>query len=158
MADMALSAHQVSTLLDQVGRALHASGYAADLFPAQWSALRYFARADEPLRTASALARYQGLATGPVTRTVRTLVAKGLLAKAGPMGRGRSERIALTEAGRALLAVDPLARVTAAVEDLAEADRRTLARALDRVLRHLQAPDGATAAAPEGAIRRRKAD
>lgn len=158
MAETALSAQQISTLLEQVGRALHASGYASDLFPAQWSALRYFARADDPLRTASALARYQGLATGPVTRTVRTLVAKGLLAKAGPIGRGRSERIDLTAAGRALLAVDPLARVTAAVEDLADADRRALARALDGVLRHLQAADPADVTPHDDADRPRKAD
>ncbi len=120
-------------------------GYASDLFPAQWSALRYFGRAEAQHRTASALARYQGLATGPVTRTVRTLIAKGLLAKGGSLGRGRSERVDLTEAGRALLADDPLEAVSEALGTLTETDKRAVATALEAVLRQLQSgrADGA---------------
>ncbi len=142
MADKAIPAHALSTLLEQVARALHAMGFASDLFPAQWSALRYFERAEDMHRTASALARYQGLATGPVTRTVRTLVAKGLLAKGGPLGRGRSERVDLTDAGRALLAHDPLKAVTAALDGIAEPDKRAVALALEAVLRQLQVERG----------------
>jgi DNA-binding MarR family transcriptional regulator len=139
MSEKSLPAHALATLLEQTGRVLHGLGYAADLFPAQWSALRYFGRAEPQHRTASALARYQGLATGPVTRTVRTLIGKGLLVKAGSLGRGRSERIDLTPAGAALLATDPLSTVTAALEELSDSDRRGLAASLEVVLRHLQA-------------------
>jgi DNA-binding MarR family transcriptional regulator len=133
------AAHAIATRLEQTGRLLHGLGYNADLFPAQWSALRYFARSEPHLRTASALARYQGLATGPVTRTVRTLIGKGLLAKGGSLGRGRSERIDVTAAGEALLRTDPMDGVRAAIDGLEEGERRTLALALDQVLRALQA-------------------
>ena len=86
---------------------LHSRGYAEDLFPAQWVALRYFARAQRELRTASELARFQGLANGPVSRTVRTLVQKGLLRKAAEQPKGRAELLELTEAGDLLLRKDP---------------------------------------------------
>jgi DNA-binding MarR family transcriptional regulator len=131
MPEKSLPAQALATLLEQTGRVLHGLGYASDLFPAQWSALRYFGRAEPQHRTASALARYQGLATGPVTRTVRTLIGKGLLVKAGSLGRGRSERIDLT--------TDPLSTVTAALEELSDSDRRGLASSLEIVLRRLQA-------------------
>ena len=125
-------------LLEQTARAIHSQGYAGDLFPAQWSALRYFARAEPNHRTASALANYQGLASGPVTRTVRTLITKGLLVKAGSLGRGRAERIDLTAAGETLLATDPLSEVAEALAELPEADRRCFAVGLEAVLRRLQ--------------------
>ena len=40
-----LSTSALAELLELTGRMLHSRGYAADLFPAQWAALRYFSRA-----------------------------------------------------------------------------------------------------------------
>lgn len=125
-------------LLDQVARHLHSSGHAADLYPAQWSALRYFLKADPEHRSAIALARYQGIEPGPTTRTVRTLIDKGLLRKAGSLGRGRIQRIDVTEAGQALLARDPLNAVAEALAGLDETRKTALAEALERVLKTLQ--------------------
>lgn len=139
------AAQSLAYLLEQTGRALHAQGYAADLFPAQWSALRYFSRAEPHMRTASELARFQGLATGPVTRTVRTLIQKGLLAKGGFLGRGRAERIDVTPAGEALLASDPLDAVVTALGTISDQERQALANGLETVLRHLQTADEAPA-------------
>lgn len=136
-------------LLEQTARAIHSQGYAGDLFPAQWSALRYFSRSESNHRTASALANYQGLASGPVTRTVRTLISKGLLAKAGSLGRGRAERIDLTEAGRKVLATDPLSEVAEAISELSETERRGFAAGLEAVLLCLQQARVAPASAPQ---------
>lgn len=47
-------------LIEQLSRPLHSVGYAEGLFLAQWTALGYFARAEPPHATATALARYQG--------------------------------------------------------------------------------------------------
>src|SRR5829696_8192825 len=108
--ELALTEISASTLaerLELVARMLHSRGYAQDLFPAQWMALRYFARAPEQRRTASDLARFQGLANGPVSRTVRTLIGKGLLTKAEIQPRGRAEALGLTDAGRKMLDSDP---------------------------------------------------
>src|SRR3954453_8312698 len=53
-------------LLELAGRSMHSIGYADGLYPAQWTALRYFSKASDGARTASALARFQGFANGPV--------------------------------------------------------------------------------------------
>jgi DNA-binding MarR family transcriptional regulator len=124
----------VARLVEQTSRSLHALGYGEDLFPAQWTALRYFDHAEPRQRTASALARFQGIATGPVTRTVRTLVTKGYLESA------------LTEAARDLLTRDPLRIVATALGDLPVDDRKILAGALQHVLRRIHdRPDGRSA-------------
>ena len=71
-------------LLELAGRSMHSIGYTEGLYPAQWTALRFFAKAPDGSRTASALARFQGFANGPVSRTVRTLISKSLLQGAEP--------------------------------------------------------------------------
>ena len=130
-----ISASALAERLELVARMLHSRGYAEDLYPAQWVALRYFARAPEQRRTASDLARFQGLANGPVSRTVRTLIGKGLLAKAEVQPRGRAEALDLTPAGRKMLETDPTLELETALAALSEADQDATARALELVLR-----------------------
>lgn len=134
-----ISASALAELLELVSRMLHSRGYAEDLFPAQWMALRYFAKAPEQRRTASDLARFQGLANGPVSRTVRTLIQKNLIAKAAVQPRGRAEVLDLTEAGRRMLLSDPSLEVERALAGLDAADQEAVARALELVLRGLPA-------------------
>jgi len=130
----------LAELLELTARMLHSRGYAADLFPAQWMALRYFARAPLEKRTASELARFQGLANGPVSRTVRTLLQKGLLAKAADQPRGRAELLELTAAGHRTLEADPTEELVAALAGLSGPDQEALARSLEMVLRTLSKP------------------
>lgn len=131
------SASALAELLELVARMLHSRGYAEDLFPAQWMALRYFAKAPPERRTASDLARFQGLANGPVSRTVRTLIGKGLLAKEEIQPRGRAELLDLTEAGRKVLVSDPTLELQQALAALDVADQDGAARVLETVLRKL---------------------
>ena len=81
---------------------MHSIGYSEGLYPAQWTALRFFAKAPDGSRTASSLARFQGFANGPVSRTVRTLISKGLLRKAEPQPAGRAEHLVITDNARSL--------------------------------------------------------
>ncbi|MDB5613509.1 MAG: MarR family transcriptional regulator [Devosia sp.] len=127
----------LADLLERTARKLHARGHAAGLFPAQWAALRYFSSAPDALRTASELARFQGLANGPVSRTVRTLVQKGLLTKAAEQPKGRAELLQLTEAGKVLLKGDPTLELEAVLGDLPEADRKSLARVVELIAARL---------------------
>jgi DNA-binding MarR family transcriptional regulator len=129
-----ISASALAERLELVARMLHARGYANDLYPAQWMALRYFARAEPQRRTASDLARFQGLANGPVSRTVRTLILKGLLAKAEVQPKGRAEALDLTPAGRKLLESDPTLELETVLVRLTEADQDATARALELVM------------------------
>ena len=130
-----ISASALAELLELVARMLHSRGYAEDLFPAQWVALRYFAKAPAPRRTASDLARFQGLANGPVSRTVRTLIQKGLLAKAAVQPRGRAELLDLTETGRKVLESDPTLEVERLLAELDESDQEAMGRGLEFILR-----------------------
>ena len=131
------STSALAELLELTARMLHSRGYAADLFPAQWAALRYFSRAPVGLRTASELARFQGLANGPVSRTVRTLVQKGLLAKTAEQPKGRAELLELTDAGRAMLEQDPTQAVEAVINELGASERDCFARSLELILGRL---------------------
>lgn len=132
-----LSTSALAELLELTARMLHSRGYAADLFPAQWAALRYFSRAPISQRTASELARFQGLANGPVSRTVRTLVQKGLLTKAAEQPKGRAELLELTSAGRAMLEQDPTLAVEAVISDLSASEQEGFARSLELIVRRL---------------------
>lgn len=134
-----LSISALAELLELTARMLHSRGYAAELFPAQWAALRYFSRAPVHLRTASALARFQGLGNGPVSRTVRTLMSKDLLRPAATQAKGRAKLLELTPAGLAMLERDPTQEVEAAITELAPEQRACFARALELIVRRLSA-------------------
>lgn len=131
----------LARLIEQTSRAIHSRGHSHGLFPAQWTALRYFAEAQTSLCSASALAAYQGMAFGPVSRTVRTLIAKGLLRKTRAPASGRFELVEVTPEGRALLALDPLAGVVEALEALPQENRDALAVALEALVFRLHGTD-----------------
>ncbi|MBO0904627.1 MarR family winged helix-turn-helix transcriptional regulator [Jiella sonneratiae] len=136
------STEVLTGLFEQMARRLHSNGYAAHLFPAQWSALRYIHHAQADRRTAIDLARYQGLASGAVARTVRTLVEKGLVTKMGTIGRGRAERLELTEKGYQLLKSDPLRSIRKAMEELSTHERSVLAKGLETAIDATRMPHG----------------
>jgi DNA-binding MarR family transcriptional regulator len=144
MAKKLIDASALSSLLEQTSRGLHSLGYDHGLYPAQWSALRYFASMQPEHCSAIGLARYQGLAFGAVNRTVRTLITKKLLRKGGSLGKGRITRIELTRMGLNRLKHDPLQLMTDAVAELSAPEQQTLAVALEKLLRALHARhDGA---------------
>jgi DNA-binding MarR family transcriptional regulator len=122
-------------LLELAGRSMHSIGYSEGLYPAQWTALRFFAKAPDGSRTASALARFQGFANGPVSRTVRTLISKGLLRKAEPQPAGRAEHLVITDNARSLLDHDPTAAIAKAMQGLSEPERVALEHALKAVIK-----------------------
>jgi DNA-binding MarR family transcriptional regulator len=74
------------------------------------------------------------MAVGPVTRTVRTLIQKGLVAKGGVAGHHRSERLDLTEAGLTLLQQDPLNDVDRAITALGARQQQMLAGILGQII------------------------
>jgi len=134
LADKPVTVSAMTRLFELAARSLHSAGHADGLYPAQWTALRYLAAASPAERTASKLARFQQMAAGPVNRTVRTLVAKGLVVEAGMAGHHRSKQLDLTDEGRALIARDPLRAVDAEFADMPERDARIVAAALGRII------------------------
>jgi DNA-binding MarR family transcriptional regulator len=100
------------------------------LTPAQWTALRYFARANRFSRTPSAFSDFHATTRGTASQTVKSLVAMGLLARCANAADGRSALIEVTEAGRAMLARDPLADLEACIAGLPAEGRAALGQAL----------------------------
>ena len=139
------SAITLADLLELLARILHARGYQHEMFPAQWVALRYFSKARRDLCTASELARFQGMANGPVSRTVRTLLQKGLLTKAKEQPRGKAEILELTTSGRALLRFDPCRELESILSGLGDDARVLLGETLETLIRRLSLPTVKTA-------------
>ena len=134
-----ISSVGIAALIERASRLIHSIGYAEGLYPAQWTALRFFSEAPPSARTTAGLARFQGMSLGPVARTVRTLVEKGLLARAANPSSRRADLIAVTTAGQTLLKRDPRAAVAAAVESMPLDQREALASAMETLLHGLLA-------------------
>lgn len=132
------TATALARLFELAARSLHSAGHAHGLYPAQWTALRYLAIAEPNDRTSSAIARFQQIAIGPVTRTVRTLIAKGFVVKAGQANHHRSERLEITAAGYTLLAMDPLKHIDGPLETLSPEHKTEFARLLGEIVAKLQ--------------------
>ena len=114
------SGNRAVELVERLARLVGNDGRAHGLKPAQWEALRYLARANRFSRTPRALASYLGSTKGTVSQTVMSLERAGLVAKAGNPADGRSVTLALSPAGRALLADDEIERLRRAADALPE--------------------------------------
>jgi DNA-binding MarR family transcriptional regulator len=95
-----MSARETAELLVQVGRLVQAEGYDGELSPAQWMALRFFARANQFSRNPSAFAEFQATTRGTATQTIKSLEAGGHLVRQPSKADRRSVRSATDEQGQ----------------------------------------------------------
>src|SRR6266536_3096318 len=103
-----MSARETAELLLHAGRLVQAEGYDGDLSPAQWMALRYFARANPFSRNPSAFAEFQATTRGTASQAIKALEAGRYLVRQRSKTDGRSVSLRLTDKGKAALARDPL--------------------------------------------------
>ncbi|MCG8369436.1 MAG: MarR family transcriptional regulator, partial [Proteobacteria bacterium] len=136
------SERAVAELVAQLSRIAYGDGFTEGLTPAQWTALRYFARANRFSRTVSAFAEYHATTRGTASQTVKGLVKNGYLTRTRSERDRRSVSFEPTEASHALLAADPFERLVAAAAELSNTSRRAACRALDRMLRVLAEEHG----------------
>ena len=129
-----LSPVGIATLIERASRLVHSIGYAEGLYPAQWAALRYVTGAPPSSRTTAGLARFQGMCLGPVARTVRNLVDKGLLARVANPASRRADLIAVTTAGQLLLKSDPRHAIVDVVATMPAEHQVALATALETLI------------------------
>ena len=137
-----ISGRIVAELVAQLGRIPYGDGFTEGLTQAQWTALRYFARANRFSRTVSAFAEFHATTRGTASQTVKGLVKNGYLTRTRSEQDRRSISFELTEASRALLAADPFERLVAAAGELSNTSRRATGRGLDRMLRVLAEEQG----------------
>ncbi len=120
-----------------LGRLAHGEGFVCGLTVAQWTALRYFARANRFSRTVSAFANYHATTRGTASQTVKSLVSQGYLTRTRLESDGRSARFDLTEAGRVLYGNDPFEDLVRAIAELPQGLQGNLLVALERVMGHM---------------------
>ncbi len=118
-----MDSDSIAEMLEHLGRKLHTASFAANLKPAQWTALRYLGRANGAARTPSAFARFQATTRSTASQTLKVLVDKGLVSVERSSDDARVRHLELTTAGRELLRSDPLRPLLGA---LAEADAAQL--------------------------------
>ncbi len=115
-------AKEVVDVLLQLSRMLLAENDGDRLTPAQWIALRYFSRANGYSRTLSGLAQYQATTAGTASQTIKSLEHAGFLERDISSRDARSSVFTITDAGRGVMEEDPLAHLSAEVEDLSNVE------------------------------------
>lgn len=101
------------------------------LTPAQWTALRYFARANRFSRTPSAFSDFNATTRGTASQVVKSLIGMGLLQRRVNEADGRSALIDITPAGRACLQGDPMTTLGEAIAALEPALRDALGQGIN---------------------------
>jgi DNA-binding MarR family transcriptional regulator len=124
----------VAELVEQLGHCACSEAFQGGLNPAQWSALRYFERANRFSRTVSAFARYHGTTRGTASQTIRALVQKGFLRRRPASRDQRSFRLELTDQARRVLNSDPIGEFVSAAGALPPEQCSALARGLRAML------------------------
>ena len=128
----------VAELVTQLGRYAYGETSAgAGLTSAQWTALRYFSRANRFSRTVSAFAEFHATTRGTASQTVKSLVKARYLKRTPSPSDRRSTRLDVTPKAVGILTDDPFHRLTRAADSLSATARRTVTRALDRMLGEL---------------------
>ena len=129
-----MSARETAELLLLVGRLVQADGYEGELSPAQWMALRFFARANSFSRTPSAFAEFQATTRGTASQAIKALEAGGYLARQRSRADGRSVTLRLTNKGNKAIARDPFEVLVRAVGSLNAQVQSAMHDALHQVL------------------------
>jgi DNA-binding MarR family transcriptional regulator len=129
-----MPARKTAELLLQVGRLVQAEGYDGELSPAQWMALRYFARANPFSRNPSAFAEFQATTRGTASQAIKALEASGCLARQPSKVDKRSVSLRLTSKGKKTLSRDPFEVLVRAVDSLDAKEKTAMHDALHQVL------------------------
>lgn len=121
-------------LLLRFARIVAAEGYGRGLQPVQWQALTYLRVANRFSRTAKALAAWLGQTKGSVSQTIIALERKGLVARRQDADDQRIIRLALTDAGRAMLDAPPPSMSASMLSRLSGDERQALLALVARML------------------------
>jgi DNA-binding MarR family transcriptional regulator len=132
--EVIMSARETAELLLLLGRLVQAEGYDGELSPAQWMALRFFARANQFSRNPSAFAEFQATTRGTATQTIKALEAGGYLVRRRSAADGRSVSLRLTDKGNEAVARDPFEVLVRAVNSLDAEEQTAMHDALHQVL------------------------
>jgi Transcriptional regulators len=120
-----------------IGHIADSMGYTQGLKPSQWTALRYFARANPSQRTVSAFADFHATTRGAASQMVEVLVTKNLLTRMPVPEDRRVVQLHPTPKALELLEHDPLKDFAGVIAALSGPEQFQLADLLSRLLRGL---------------------
>ena len=123
MFDDPLPPDRIAEMLVHLGRAARSEDTRSGLTAAQWTCLRFFARANCSTRTPSAFASFQATTRGTASQIIRSLERRNFVTRTRSDRDRRSVCYDLTEAGHAMLVEDPLRDLIAVIGALAPAER-----------------------------------
>jgi DNA-binding MarR family transcriptional regulator len=130
---------RIAELLVHLGRAAQSEDGRSELTAAQWTCLRFFARANSSTRTPSAFASFQATTRGTASQIIKSLERRGLLTRSRSDRDRRSVCFDLSEKGRATLARDPLGELIAVIDGLDTQEREGFLATLSRLTSALAA-------------------
>ncbi len=129
----------LSLLLEQTARSIYDRRGPADIHPGQWSALRYFARANRKARTVAGLANFLGVTRGPASRAANSLVKQGFLESEVNTQDRRSPLFSVTDKGTQALREDPIIRLASAISEMDKDSKSDFAKNLEQLYTSLTA-------------------
>ena len=130
MAGQISDAEEIAELVVYLGRAAREADAGSELTAAQWTAMRFFARANHFTRTPSAFASFHATTRGTASQTIKSLMLKSYLVRHEVADDRRSVRFDLTGSGQEVMRDDPLRALSEAIDRLEGGLRTTLRQAL----------------------------
>lgn len=130
MAGQPSDAKEIAELVVYLGRAAREADAGSELTAAQWTAMRFFARANHFSRTPSAFASFHATTRGTASQIIKLLILRGYLVRHEAADDRRSVRLDLTSSGKSIMHHDPLCKLTEAVDRLDDSLRKALRRSL----------------------------
>ncbi len=137
-----VSKRAVAELVAQLGRLTYGESFVNGLTPAQWTALRYFSRANRFSRSMSAFAEFHATTRGTASQTIKSLVQSGYLTRKRSKTDGRSIQFNLTHKSKKMLTNDPFEALVGAAGALSKSEFRITIRSLERMLCELTQQEG----------------
>ncbi len=132
----------IAELVSQLGRMTYRESFSNGLTPAQWTALRYFSRANRFSRTMSAFAEFHATTRGTASQTIKNLAQRGYLTRTRSKTDGRSVHFNLSNKSKKILSKDPFEALVGAAGALSKSEYHTVARCLERILNNLAQQGG----------------
>ncbi len=114
---------RIAELLVHLGRAARSENSQSDLTAAQWTCLRFLARANGSSRTPSAFASFQATTRGTASQIIKSLERRELIARTRSERDRRSVSLDLTNRGREMLEKDPLGDLIGVIDSLGPTER-----------------------------------
>lgn len=131
------SPQAIADVMLQIAHIADSLGYTHGLKPSQWTALRYFAGANNSQRTVSAFADFHATTRGAASQMVEVLVGKELLVRVPVPEDRRVTQLHPTPKALELLRHDPLNDFADVIAGLPGDDQYKLAETLTSLLRGL---------------------